>query len=369
MDSYLQRLLAGDGHEKEKFLQRLKDDKNWSAVSFIDELLPVLLFEANLTYGNFHQVKMAVFLRSLARKNKLSRASELAVLNLFLTEVRERNWLDVRAENKYFSQSVDEPVRMMLEELAEKNAHNAFYYALQAYEEKADYLQDLLLSLGGVYGPENLGHSLSCFFPVFEELVNTRHPAAESAILSHLLYLNRYEIPPDFAPDDYALDSLPENAMRRAASGQGIINLHHMITLVIYRLWERASFHSDNFPLPYKIYYHKRIEDKAISQERLERVKEDINLKLPENFADFYECFSYEDVEYTTKMIRGLAEKNLSRLQDWIIRLYALNYDKEKWNPHYYTGIYLALRLKEEDILEDRLAGEMALDQAVEYYL
>lgn len=370
MDSHLrQLLLEGDSESEEEFLQRLEEDENWSAVSFIDEMLPGLLFEANLTYGNFHQVKMAVFLRRLSRENKLSRESELAVMKLLFSESRERSWLNIQAGSADLPRRVDDPSGKMLEELAEHNAHNAMYYALQVYEENPDNLQELLLSLGGVYGPENLGHSLSCFFPVMEELVNTRHPAAESAIFSYLLYLNRYDIPADFDPADYSLDSLPDDAMRRAASGKGIVNLHHMITLTIYRMWERASFHDDDFPLPYKIFYKRRLEGKNVSTARRERVEEELDIDLPDDFSGFYERFSYDDVNRTTKLVRALAAEKMEELWDWIIRLYALDYDKKSWNPHFYTGIYLALKLQEQNLIDDSLAVEMALDQAVEYYL
>jgi len=132
MDSHLrQLLLEGDSESEEEFLQRLEEDENWSAVSFIDEMLPGLLFEANLTYGNFHQVKMAVFLRRLSRENKLSRESELAVMKLLFSESRERSWLNIQAGSADLPRRVDDPSGKMLEELAEHNAHNAMYYALQ----------------------------------------------------------------------------------------------------------------------------------------------------------------------------------------------------------------------------------------------
>lgn len=370
MNSHVQNMISNkDEIEQEKLLERLKQDDNWSAVSFIDELIPGLLFEANLTYGNFHQVKMAVFLRKLARKNKLSRKTLREVIKLLLQESRERPWLNIKVGNVERSQEISDPLDEMLKELSHHNIHNAMYYALKAYEQNPEKLQEVLLSLGGVFGPENLGHSLSCFFPVVEELVNSHHPVAETAIFSYLLYVGRYGVEANFDPEDYKLENLPENVFRLASSGKGIANLHHMITLTVYKLWEKADFHDPDFPLPYRVFYQKRLANKDVSSTRLNRVKAPLELKLPGDYKEFYQSFDYNDVEHTTRLVRGVYQENPDLLWDWIIRLYAEDYDSKSWNPHFYTGIYLALRIKEENLTTDDLGAEMAIDQAVAYYI
>ncbi len=368
--SHLQNLLLRrDKKAAEVLLQRLGKDENWSAVSLIDEMLPGLLFEANLTYGNFHQVKMALYLRRLIREKKLSRRTELTVLELLIEETLRRSWVNIEAGEIALAEKAENPLTAILGELAENNLHNAFYYALQAYQEKPEELQDLLLCLGGVYGPENLGHSLSCFFPVLEEMVNSHNPATETAILSYLSYLNRYDIPADFSPEDYQKTDMPENSLRLAASGQGIVNLHHMITLVTYWLWEKADFHDKNFPLPYRIYYQKRLADKGISSKRLKRVKEPLQVEVPGSYEEFRQSFNYDNIDHTTRLIRALWQDSQRKAWDWVCRLYAEDYEPGTWNPHFFTGIYLAFRLNEENLSDDKSGKEMAIDQAVEYYL
>lgn len=370
MQSQFQNIIANkDETQQENLLERLSRDDNWSAISFIDELIPGLLFEANLTYGNFHQVKMAVFLRKLARENKLSRQTLTEVMRLLLQESRERSWLNVQVGDVAASKKISDPLEQMLTELSRHNIHNAMYYALQAYKQKPEKLQDLLLCLGGVFGPENLGHSLSCFFPVMQELVNSHHPAAETAIFSYLLYLGRYGVDASFSAQQYSLESLPDNAFRLASSGEGIANLHHMITLAVYKWWEKADFHDPDFPLPYKVFYQKRLAGKNISSDRMERVSKSLNLEIPEDYSEFYRSFAYDDVEFTTRLVRAVFQEQPDVLWDWIIRLYAQDYDPESWNPHFYTGIYLALKIKEEDLTVDEIGAEMAIDQAVAYYI
>lgn len=45
----------------EEYLSILKGRENWSLITFVDELLPYLVMESNLRYGNFHMVKMSLF--------------------------------------------------------------------------------------------------------------------------------------------------------------------------------------------------------------------------------------------------------------------------------------------------------------------
>ena len=370
LTSRLRKLLLGrDQEEAKKFIDRLYQDNNWSAISFIDEMLPLLLFQSNLKYGNFHQVKMTLQIRHLLRLGRLSPPTQREVMKLLLNECLRESRINVQAGEIALAERKDEPLTSMLQELSNHSLHNAFYYALQAFEENPDRLQELLLALGGVYGPENLGHSLSCFFPVIEEIVNSNHPASKTALLSYILYLGRYDIPADFDPRDYKKEDMPDNALRLAASGEDIVNLHHMITLVTYRLWEQADFHDENFPLPYRIFFQKRLKDKEVSNKQLTRVQKPLNIDMPENYEEFKMSFSYEDVEQSTFLVRKAWQEAPEKTWDWIFRLYAENYQSDNWNPHFYTGIYLAFRLIEEGLAEDSLAAEMAVDQAIAYYV
>lgn len=370
LTSRLKKLLLNrDQEEAEKFISRLHRDNSWSAISFIDEMLPLLLFQSNLKYGNFHQVKMALQLRHLLRSGKLSRPTQRAVMKLLIEEGLRESRINVEAGEIALAEKKEDPLSSMLEELSHHSLHNAFYYALQAYEENPDKLLDLLLSLGGVYGPENLGHSLSCFFPVIEEIVSSNHPVSKTALFSYILYLGRYDIPADFTPQDYKMEDMPDNALRLAASGEDIVNLHHMITLATYRLWEQADFHNDDFPLPYRIFFQKRLKGKEVSKEQLARVKKPISVDMPKSYENFREDFSYDDVEHTTSLVRRVWQEAPEEAWDWVFRLYAEDYRPQTWNPHFYTGIYLAFRLDEEGLVQDRLAAEMAVDQAVAYYV
>ena len=59
-------VIKRDAESVKKAISSLDGSENWSLVTIIDELLPLALMESNLRFGNFHSVKMALFLRRLA---------------------------------------------------------------------------------------------------------------------------------------------------------------------------------------------------------------------------------------------------------------------------------------------------------------
>ncbi|MGM0421155.1 MAG: hypothetical protein ACQEQG_09165 [Bacillota bacterium] len=372
MNTELQKIvLRKDEAAGEAYLEQLARSQSWSLVSFIDELIPGLLFESNLTYSSFHQIKMALFLRRLSYEGKLKAETELKVAGLLLKEMLARNWLNVQAGSYTGVDVVSDPREEMLTELNENNIHNAAYYGFHYYREDPAGLADTLLGLGALSVPDTLSHSLTCFQPVIQDLVYPGHAAAQSAIFSYLSYLNRKDLPHDFQPEDYAVAEKPDlnELLQKAASGSGIINLHHMITVYIYLAWARADYHKQDYPLPYRILLDW-FADKDVDKARYERVS---NLKvsswLPVSYQEFYDAFVYDDPEETTRMVINMAEANYSKLVDWMIRLYAEDYEQPRWNPHFYTSVYAALSLYGMEEVENLEVLRMALDQAVRYYL
>jgi len=58
-----QYILNKNQKQIQEYVKNLKEEGNWSLISFVDELVPLLLMECNLKYSNFHLVKMSLFLR------------------------------------------------------------------------------------------------------------------------------------------------------------------------------------------------------------------------------------------------------------------------------------------------------------------
>lgn len=59
-------VIRKDENVVEQIASSLKQRDNWSLITIVDELLPLLLMESNLHYASFHKIKMSLFLRSLA---------------------------------------------------------------------------------------------------------------------------------------------------------------------------------------------------------------------------------------------------------------------------------------------------------------
>ena len=150
----------------EQLISPLEGLENWSLVTIIDELLPLLLMESNLRFGNFHAVKMALFLRKLAIEGWFSKSTEKELARVVALEAVEREWIGIQATRTgYAKRDISEPAEKIVEELNRGNVHNAFYYSLALLEVEPATLMQTLLSLGASAIPRSLGHSLSCFSP------------------------------------------------------------------------------------------------------------------------------------------------------------------------------------------------------------
>ena len=65
MDTQLKEaVIRRDEEAIEQIVSSLRQRDNWSLVTIIDDLLPLLLMESNLRYGSFHKVKMSLILRA-----------------------------------------------------------------------------------------------------------------------------------------------------------------------------------------------------------------------------------------------------------------------------------------------------------------
>lgn len=353
-------------------LSVLRTQSQWSLVSFIDEMLPCMLMETNLQFRNFHLVKMGLFLRKLAVERYFSATTEYELLRLLSSELVQRQWFRLQVEplrdgeaEKYASQ------QQLLSALSEQNAHNAFYYAQGLLNTEPESTIQLLLTLGALYIPDNLGHSLSCFFPVAEHLFYTLHPHTSTALLSYVMFLCRFKTSPNVLLDIKAKQHLPREMtqlLKVAASGKTIVDLHHMITLYIFTEWQQAAFNPEH-KVPFELLL-EWIGPKTIDHQlelRMERMS--YVTMMPNTYAEFVEGFSFEELEQTIAMIITLLETDPAKAIDWTFRVYATYYSFGRWDPHYYTSLYAAFHFFLQDDIEDIIAARMAVDQAVRYFV
>lgn len=354
----------------ERIASSLKHKDNWSLITVVDELLPVLVMESNLRYGSFHKVKMSLFLRSLAVEGYLSKATQWCLARLIALEAARCDWVDIRSDGTGSAkQNISSSAERMIEELDKGNSHNAFYYASALMSEDPEKLMQILLNLGASAISRSLGHSLSCFFPVVRDIINAGHPQYSSALLSYIMFLSRYSASKDVLNGNYGRikgDMDYGGFLKLCASGNGIVQIHHTITFYVAIEWERASFNIDG-SVPY-ILLLDWVGDKDLDKEREQRSAEaKYPSKLPDTYEEFADQFSFEDLDKSTPLVYRLLEENSSKIIDWLFRIYAAYYS-HAWDPHYYTSLYSAINLYMGDKVRDVVACRMALEQALKYF-
>ena len=342
--------------------------KDINLTDFVNEMAPIMLTEANLTYGNFHFIKMSLFLRELSLKNYFSDHTEKELINLLAMNMTERRFVKIKADRigykeDYADQST---LKKMIEEIDKSNVHNAYYYSLGLLEYEPEMLKNNLLSLGTESLSKTLGHSFTCFYPVMRDLVVEDSPHDATAIFSYLMYLARYNYKEDVHVqyDTHHFEDIPQ-LTKICASGEGIVNLHHMITLTVYLLWEKDEVNGDYIP------YHNFLNwigEKEIEEELLEKIEE---MEAMQNdlltYEDFENSFSLKNLDETLPVYFNILEKDYKKAVDWMFRLYP-NYYNPNWDPHYFTSLYSALKLYKMDKTEDKTPSKMAVYQALRYF-
>jgi len=373
MDSQLKKAVINHRQEElEEYLKELETDKRFSLASLIEDLLPLMLMECSLRYGSFHFIKMSLFLRELSQKNYFSRESELEIAKVVVLGLSERHFINIKADSSgYQENEVNQKTYAKLaEEINSGNTHNAFYYALGILENEPEKLKEYLINLGMERISDSLGHSVSCFFPVMRDLVNHHKDLSATAVLSYIMYLCRYSYQGKYnsnqenrrkpSPKDL------EDLGLKAASGSGIINLHHMITYYSFLMLEDSSFYEE---LPPYTILENYFGGKKIEQNRLELADSNNNAetKIAETYQQFKDSFSLTDYEDDLDFLFYNLDENYKQTVSHLHRLFA-EYYSPGWNPHYYTGLYCALGLYKSDKINNKKVKKMAVIQAVEYF-
>ncbi|MFW6308390.1 MAG: hypothetical protein ACOC1S_00070 [bacterium] len=379
MESNLKKaILEKDQAEIKKIIGDLDLSANWSLISYLEELSPEMLMEAKLKYKNFHLIKMSLFLREFCIKKYFSKKTEKQLLEALALNLSTSNFSNIQAgEVKYTGYEINqETIKKMVEEIYMGNSHNAYYYALGLKEKNPELLCDLLLQIGAYSIPDTLGHIVSCFYPVLKDYVYQDSPFCNSALLSYIMYLGRYSltekqkqkinnyiktedknnINTDFSPDYNDL-------LQKAASGEGIINLHHMITAGIFVLWENDKF---TYNPPYELlpdWMGEKEIDKT-QKNKLENIN--LNISLPDNYQEFNDFFSFSNLEQSIPNYLALLENNPEKALDWLFRIYTENL-ATSWDPHYFTSIYVAYALFSRKNIA-QINGYMAFSQTIKYF-
>jgi len=372
MDSQLKKAVINHQQEEIKeYLKELKSDTSFSLASLIEGFLPLMLMECSLRYGSFHFVKMSLFLRELSQKNYFSRESELEIARVVMLGLSERHFINLKADSSGYKENEvnQRTYSKLIEEINNGNSHNSFYYALGILEHQPEKLKEYLINLGMERIPDSLGHSVSCFFPVMRDLVNHHKDVSAAGVLSYVMYLCRFSYQSKYNSDQVknekpAPDNLEELGLR-AASGSGIVNLHHMITYYTFFMLEDSSFYQE---LPPYIILENYFGSKNIEQKRLELAKNNQGkTQIAENYHQFKDNFSLKSYQNDLDFLFHNLAENYKKTISHLHQLFAEYYNPH-WNPHYYTGLYCALGLYKSEKINDTKIKKMAVIQAVEYF-
>lgn len=373
MDSQLKKAVINHRQEEiKKYLRELETDQSFSLASLIEDLLPLMLMECSLRYGSFHFVKMSLFLRELSQKKYFSSKAELEIAEVVVLGLSERHFINIKAESGGYQEDIvnQKTYSKLTEEINNGNSHNALYYALGILEHQPEKLREHLLNLGMERIPDSLGHSVSCFFPVMRDLVNHHKDLAATAVLSYVMYLSRYSYQGEYNSDQKRRKKLAQEELDdlglKAASGSGIVNLHHMITYYTFFMLEDSSFYQQ-LP-PYSI-LENYFGSKTVDQNRLKLAdKNNAETKIAETYQQFKDNFSLTDYEDDLAFLFYNLDENYKETVSHLHQMFA-EYYKPGWNPHYYTSLYCGLGIYNSDKVSDPRIKKMAVIQAVEYFV
>jgi|AntRauTorckE6833_2_1112554.scaffolds.fasta_scaffold01231_11 hypothetical protein len=368
MYSKLGEAIVNKNQKRIKEIIASLDYTDLNLADFVNEMAPVMLTEANLTYGNFHFIKMALFLRELSINNYFSSFTEKELINLLAINMTERRFIKVEADRigykeDYADQST---LKSMIEEIDKGNIHNAYYYSLGLLKYKPDMLKNNLLVLGTESLSNTLGHSFTCFYSVMRDLVVENSRYDTNSIFSYIMYLSRFNYRNDvhiqFDTDHFEDIS---KLIEVCASGEGIINLHHMITLAVYLLWKKEE--NNGVYIPYHNFLNW-IGDKEVDKKQKEKIE---NMETREynlgTYEEFENTFLLKNLDDTFPVYLNVLEKDYNKAVDWMFRLYT-NYYNPNWDPHYFTSLYSALKLFKIDKSENNIPSKMSIYQALSYF-
>jgi hypothetical protein len=198
-----------------------------------------------------------------------------------------------------------------------------------------------LLLLGSGYLSQSLGHSVSCTAFILLEMMEQkdRDPWPALSTLADYFCKGRFKETPPLqkriaAPSEEGL----EHHLERAVSGEGVVNLHHTITLYamerVAHLFRREE-HDHMISRWISFMEGKKAELRAMDGQETE---------TPVDYKQFYNSFSKLETKPVIASLRGMlgSPQGRKRLGRFLIRglcdLYQGNY-----NPHYVTGLGSAL--------------------------
>lgn len=190
-----------------------------------------------------------------------------------------------------------------------------------------------MLLLGSGYLDKSLGHSISCTAFILFECVERRDqdPWPALAMLADYFHKGRFESTPAMRPEPFQEEEMQHHLLR-AASGSGIVNLHHTITIyAIDRARHLFTSEEQNHMVRSWIDFLGEKEAKPISTEDTKEGSGE--------YSSFFEIFSrLAPGEVLAALPRPRSEADRATIANYLIRGVCDLYQGD-YNPHYLTGL------------------------------
>jgi hypothetical protein len=325
------------------------------------ELYPAVQQVLNPPYINPHLPKMYAIYREFVPY--LQENAIAAMVQLEVTEYAKRPKLQKLPKAKILNL----PVAFNDIEAAIKDQDREKAAILMAAFQDRNGGQELarkLLLLGSGYLDQSLGHSISCTAFILLEMLQRTDGEAWPALTSLAEYFckGQFHDTPSLSQQSAFSDEAIRHHLLRAASGRGIVNLHHTIT--VYAIERVKQFFSAE-----EYYYligtwiaflkNKQAQPLALASRGIQTVPD---------YARFYKIFSSlepESVAAAAAVMMG-APQSRRQLSHFLIRSVCDQYQGD-YNPHNLTGLGSVLWVVER-FWNHALIAQNALFQYLDFF-
>jgi hypothetical protein len=297
------------------------------------ELYPAVQQVLNPPYINPHLPKMYAIYREFVPY--LQEDEIASLVHLEVTEYAKRPKLKKLPKAKILNIPVAfNDVEAAIED--QDREKTAILMATFQAQNGGEELARKLLLLGSSYMDHSLGHSISCTaFILLEMLQRTdQDPWPALTTLADYFCKGKFHDTPSLSQPSAFSDEAIRHHLLRAASGRGIVNLHHTITL--YALQRVKPFFSA------EEYHHligawiaflknKKAQPVALESQEIQPVPD---------YDRFYKIFSSLESESVAAAAAGMMATPQSRkqLSHFLIRGVCDQYQGD-YNPHNLTGL------------------------------
>jgi hypothetical protein len=361
MDDLFQAILASNVGESSKLFSKklTQGDDAWKIHL---SLFPVAQRILNPPYINPHLPKMHAIYREFTPY--LNEKEIAALIHIEVVECAKRPKLDKLSKAKLPQSPVS--FKDVESAIGEQDWEKTTGMMTAFHDQRGrEELTRRLLLLGSGHLDRSLGHSISCTAFILLELLERSDQDLWTALapLAYYFCRGRFHRTPtlrkSLAP--YSGETLPPQVLQ-AASGHGIVNLHHTIT--IYAIERVRHFFST------EEYFHLISSwTEFMGRKEARPIKLDIGeIKPASDYDRFYNAFSRLNAEPVVASLKGLitSPEGRKQIKQYLIRgvcdLYQGNY-----NAHNMTGLGSALWVVDQFWRQPSIV-ETALSQYIDFF-